>query len=72
MGSFVIPMGQYFWYVREDSSFDAYVDKKIKSDVGSRSKAAAAKPAKAKGGWGRKAKVQEPPPVEKKKNFWER
>merc|ERR1712127_59723 len=28
MGSFVIPMGQYFWYVRDDNSSEAFFGQK--------------------------------------------
>tara|TARA_B110000305_G_C19369738_1_gene603829 strand:+ start:568 stop:1101 length:534 start_codon:yes stop_codon:yes gene_type:complete len=66
MGSFVIPMGQYFWYVKEDDSFDQYVDSKLK-------KAPASQVQKKKGfTFGKKAEPLPPPPPPKKKNFWEK
>eukprot|EP00548_Thalassiothrix_antarctica_P002897 CAMPEP_0194141206 /NCGR_PEP_ID=MMETSP0152-20130528/10661_1 /TAXON_ID=1049557 /ORGANISM="Thalassiothrix antarctica, Strain L6-D1" /LENGTH=165 /DNA_ID=CAMNT_0038839755 /DNA_START=50 /DNA_END=547 /DNA_ORIENTATION=+ len=44
MGSFIIPMGQYFWYVRDDDSSDRFFDKEPKTPV---------KPPKKKGFFGK-------------------
>ena len=63
VGSFIIPMAQYFWYVRDDDSSDRF----FKAEDIPEPKAA-----KKKGVFGRKAKAIPEPEPPKKKGFFGR
>jgi hypothetical protein len=52
VGSFIIPMAQYFWYVKDDDSSDRFFAEKV---------AVPEPPKKKSGFFGKAAAVPEPP-----------
>jgi len=63
VGSFIIPMGQYFWYVRDDDSSDRFFNAEDIPDPVQKKK---------KSFFGKKAAEVVPEPEPKKKGFFGR